>query len=113
MAYGIINVADVNEFTMDGYPGQYLRNIVVKDDGAGFGLHYVRLTPGSSLPEHEHDGVEVCYMLSGKADAVMDGKTQEVGPDVAVVVPKGVKHYLVNTGEGDLVLLAFFCPPLL
>ena len=89
MAYGILDMSKLDEFVMDEYPGQYLRNIVVKDDGAGFGLHYVRLTPGASLPEHEHDGVEVCYMLSGKADAFMDDKKQQVGPHIAVVVPKG------------------------
>ena len=113
MADRIVDVSKVSEFTMDGYPGQYLRNIVAKDDELGFGLHYVRIAKGHSLPEHTHDGVEVVYILSGTADAMMDDETTQVGSDTALVVPKGVNHCLVNTGGDDLLLLAFFYPPLL
>lgn len=63
MADRIVDVSKVSEFTMDGYPGQYLRNIVAKDDELGFGLHYVRIAEGHSLPEHTHDGIEVVYLL--------------------------------------------------
>lgn len=113
MADRIVDVSKVSEFTMDGYPGQYLRNIVAKDDELGFGLHYVRIAEGHSLPEHTHDGIEVVYLLSGTADGMMDGEVTPVGADTALVVPKEVNHSLVNTGKGDLLLLAFFYPPLL
>jgi len=113
MADRIIDVRGVTEFTMDGYPGQYLRNIVTKDDDMGFGLHYVRIAEGHSLPEHVHDGFEVIYILSGTADAMMEGKTTAVAADTTLVVPKGINHSLLNTGKGDLLLLALFAPAIL
>lgn len=38
-------------------------------------------------------------------------QTQQIGPGWAVIVPAGVWHDVVNTGEGDLKLYPLYSPP--
>jgi mannose-6-phosphate isomerase-like protein (cupin superfamily) len=38
-------------------------------------------------------------------------ETQDVGPDWAIIVPAGVWHNVVNTGDEDLKLYSLYSPP--
>ncbi len=108
-----VNVKKVKEWTMEGYPGQYLKNVVTQADGIGFGLHWVRLTPGSVLPDHQHEGIELCYFLAGEGTAKMAGKRRKITADTAIVVPGGVTHSVKNTGKKTMKILALFVPALI
>jgi mannose-6-phosphate isomerase-like protein (cupin superfamily) len=46
----------------------------------------------------------------GRARDTVDER-YDVGADWAVVVPAGVWHNVVNTGEGDLKLYSLYAPP--
>ena len=47
--------------------------------------------------------------LGASEDAV--DETHDVGDDWAIVVPAGVWHDVVNTGDGELKLYSLYSPP--
>ena len=52
----------------------------------------VRLTKGSSVPEHHHPNEQICVMQTGKLLFVLDGIEHVIGPGHALQVPPNVPH---------------------
>lgn len=71
-------------------------------------LNYAVMQPGQSFALHSHDTLEeVFYILEGKGEITIGSETQELGPEMAVIVPKQTKHIMKNIGDIPLVYLAF------
>ena len=82
---------------------------------AGRGLKFIHddiLPPGASVGEHRHDAdEEYYYILSGRGQMLLDGRTFEVGPgDITAVYPGG-SHGLINTGSEDLRIVVICVQP--
>jgi mannose-6-phosphate isomerase-like protein (cupin superfamily) len=54
---------------------------------------------------HQHEGHEFFFVLSGKAEFFLDGKTRVVGPQTALYCPPGVMHGIANAGDSELQYL--------
>lgn len=54
---------------------------------------------------HQHEGHEFFFVLSGKAEFFLDGKTRVVGPQTALYCPPGVLHGIANAGDSELQYL--------
>lgn len=54
---------------------------------------------------HTHKNDEIIFILEGKAEIEIDGKTQVVGPNTSVYYPKGSKHGLRNAGDEPMKYL--------
>lgn len=67
-----------------------------------------RLRPGAATPAHHHHCEEVVVVLAGRGKIEMDGAEREFAAGASIVIPPGVPHRLVNTGESDLELLGVF-----
>ena len=63
------------------------------------------LKPGSGIGLHEQKEDEIYYVLSGRGQMTLDGKTFEVGPGTAILTRPGSSHALKQTGREDLVIL--------
>ena len=63
------------------------------------------LKPGSGIGYHEQKEDEIYYVLSGKGEMTLDGKTVEVGPGTAVLTRTGSSHGLKQVGADDLVIM--------
>lgn len=62
--------------------------------------------PGGSIGVHRQEsGDDLNYILSGTGKAICDGLVEELKPGVMHICPKGSEHSIINTGEGDLVML--------
>lgn len=74
----------------------------------------VKIERGLGIPEHIHENQDdILYPLSGKFRMWIDGIGEfEVGKNVMVRVPKGVKHRISEAYE-DVVLLDIFSPAIL
>lgn len=62
--------------------------------------------PGEGLEPHAHETQEeVYYCISGNGTVWYeeDNKETEIVPGVALWVPKGVKHFVKNTGSEQLI----------
>ena len=63
------------------------------------------LKPGSGIGYHEQREDEIYYVLSGRGQMTLDGKTVDVTPGTAVLTRPGSSHSLKQTGTEDLVVL--------
>jgi mannose-6-phosphate isomerase-like protein (cupin superfamily) len=63
------------------------------------------LKPGSSIGYHEQKEDEIYYVLSGRGEMTIDGKTFEVRPGDAILTRPGSSHGLKQTGAEDLVIM--------
>lgn len=74
--------------------GQTLKMSVV---GPGLATH----TP------HKHVEDEFFFVLEGKAECYLDGKTKVVGPNTSFYSPSNVEHCIKNVGDTELKYLVF------
>jgi mannose-6-phosphate isomerase-like protein (cupin superfamily) len=63
------------------------------------------LKPGSGIGYHEQREDEIYYVLSGRGQMTLDGKTVDVGPGTAILTRTGSSHGLKQVGTDDLVIL--------
>ena len=71
------------------------------------------LKPGSGIGYHEQKEDEIYYVLSGRGQMTLDGKTVDVGPGTAILTRTGSSHGLKQMGADDLVILVNYdqAPP--
>jgi mannose-6-phosphate isomerase-like protein (cupin superfamily) len=70
------------------------------------------IPPGGEIGEEVHDHVDQTLLfLEGRGEAILDGRTAPVQPNILVVVRAGTRHNFVNTGEGPLRLVTIYAPP--
>jgi len=65
---------------------------------------------GGKTDYHAHDRPELIYVVSGKGICVHEGEETPVQEDVALWVPKGEQHQMINTGDVPLKLATVFVP---
>ncbi len=54
---------------------------------------------------------EIIYILSGKGEAKVGGKTYALEPGVGIFAEPGVEHGIKTLGNEPLVLASVFSPP--
>lgn len=61
---------------------------------------------GGSIGMHTHEtSDDINYVLSGTGKAICDGQEEILCAGTCHVCKKGSEHSIINTGDGDLVLL--------
>ena len=96
-------------------PAPYHRQIKVlfapdKEDVAELTFSHAILPVDGKTDYHVHDRPELIYVVSGSGVCVHEGEKTPVTEDVAMWVPKGEYHQLVNTGNVPLKLATVFVP---
>ena len=74
-------------------------------------LVLMSLKSGEEIGEEVHHLDQFLRFESGQGKAIIDGVEHKVKDGDAVVVPKGARHNIVNTGSGDLKLYTLYSPP--
>ena len=72
----------------------------------GFSVIVVHSAPGVGPRVHRHPYPEVFVVESGQATFLLGDETLVVGGGHVVVSPSGVPHGFVNSGDGELRLVA-------
>ena len=66
----------------------------------------------SEKPENEHSGSEQwVFVVKGRGVAVVGRRRVAITPEMLILIEKGEKHQLKQTGREPLVLLSFYAPP--
>jgi quercetin dioxygenase-like cupin family protein len=72
-----------------------------------FGYTYV--LPGKTNPEHWHKTCEeIIYMLAGELNVFARGECITVKPGQTALIPRGLRHSVVNEGWEPAVYIASF-----
>jgi mannose-6-phosphate isomerase-like protein (cupin superfamily) len=81
-------------------------------------LTVMRLGPGEDIGREAHDSNDQFIRIEqGSARVELGGaedrvdETHEVDDDWATIIPAGVWHNVVNTGDGELKLYSLYSPP--
>ncbi len=105
-------VGDIEKETVDN---STFRTVVFT--GEHTQLTVMRLGPGEDIGLEVHEDRDQFLRLeSGSGRAQMGPRQdeleeQDVEADWAVIVPAGLWHNIVNTGNGDLKLYSLYSPP--
>jgi mannose-6-phosphate isomerase-like protein (cupin superfamily) len=78
--------------------------------------HYSQLVVMSLLPKEEigeevHGLDQFIRFEMGNGEVHFDGEVHKVEDDYAVIIPAGVKHNVINTGDTPLKLYSLYSPP--
>jgi quercetin dioxygenase-like cupin family protein len=73
-----------------------------RDHGADVSFFITRHPPGTGPALHRHPYIETFVVQAGAARFTVEGETIELQAGQIVVVPAGVVHGFVGTGEGEL-----------
>jgi len=65
---------------------------------------------GETIPHYHVQAEELYFFQRGTGTLRLAGETRAVRPGDCAVIPPGVEHQLVNTGDEDLVLLCCCAP---
>ncbi|MDH2413358.1 phosphomannose isomerase type II C-terminal cupin domain [Nocardioides sp. CER19] len=78
----------------------------VLDEGEGFKVKRITVTPGSRLSyqTHEHRA-EHWVVAAGRATCVIDGETVVADTGQCIDVPLGVPHRIGNADDTELVII--------
>ncbi len=81
-------------------------------------LTVMRLAPGEDIGREAHGGIDQFLRIEQGTARVELGTTEEqvdeaheVEGDWAIIIPAGVWHNVVNTGDGELKLYSLYSPP--
>jgi mannose-6-phosphate isomerase-like protein (cupin superfamily) len=96
-------------------PAPYRRQIKVlfapdKEGVEELTFSHAILPQGGRTDYHVHDRPELIYIVSGKGICKHEGEETPVQEDVALWVPMGEWHQMINTGEVPLKLATIFVP---
>jgi mannose-6-phosphate isomerase-like protein (cupin superfamily) len=70
------------------------------------------IEPGKGALPHAHPGIEqVCYLLSGRAVAEVDGQHREMVAGDCCFFPPGMPHVFTVVGDGPAEVLVIYSPP--
>lgn len=109
----------VNLFEMEGteYPAGRLSRVLVGDNGALRGKHFVQgysmVYPGGGIPEHDHEPEETYFIVSGKGKITVDGEARDVKAGDLVLVPSGQKHSLHNDSDENMDVMYVYAPKMI
>jgi len=74
-------------------------------------LVVMSLEPGADIGMEVHDVDQFFRIEVGTGEVTLEGLTMPVRDGVALVVPAGTRHNIVNTGAGRLKLYTLYAPP--
>lgn len=103
---------------MNGYTGnieqevlknEFFRKVLYTDERVQ--LVVMALQPGEDIGEEVHQLDQFIRVEQGEGKAVMDGAEQALADGVAVIVPAGVRHNIINGQGGMMKLYTLYAPP--
>ncbi len=74
-------------------------------------LVVMSILPREEIGEEVHDLDQFIRVEKGKGKMLLNEVEYEVEDDYGIVVPAGVKHNLINTGDEPLKIYTIYSPP--
>lgn len=73
-------------------------------------LVVMTIQAGEDIGEEVHELDQFIRLEEGKGQAILNDEVYEIEDDWAVVIPAGVKHNIVNTGDEVMKLYSVYSP---
>ena len=80
--------------------------------GAHLQLVLMTLQPGEEIGEETHEDRDQFFRIEdGEGEVLIDGVKHKVEDGVAIIVPAGARHNVINIGAEPLNLYTLYGPP--
>jgi mannose-6-phosphate isomerase-like protein (cupin superfamily) len=80
--------------------------------GENLQLVLMTLKPGEEIGEEVHEDKDQFFRFeSGTGEVRINGKKKAVEDGIAVIVPAGALHNVINTGDESLTMYTLYGPP--
>jgi mannose-6-phosphate isomerase-like protein (cupin superfamily) len=100
-------VGDIEELTEDNSD---FRRVLYT--GKNLQLVLMAIQPGEEIGDEIHmDRDQFFRIEKGKGEVVINGQRSKIKSDVAIIVPAGARHNIVNTGDKPLRFYTLYSPP--
>lgn len=109
-----VRAIDLSEVPVISLPGGSWSRMLVQErsvSGNRSSLGYSRLEPGTVLAPVRHTTEEVAYVVCGRGELRLDGKTVPFRAGQALFIPAGVWHSVAVTGEEPVEMVFGFPHP--
>lgn len=109
----------INLYEIEGveYPAGRLSRVLVGDNGAIQGSHFVQgysiIHPGGSIPIHEHVPEETYFVISGNGKMTLGNEVFSVKAGDLVLVPSGISHGLHNDSDAEMHVMYVYAPKMI
>lgn len=74
-------------------------------------LVLMSIMPGDEIGEETHELDQFIRFEEGVGKVIFDGVEHNISADMAVIIPQGMKHNVINTGTAPLKLYSIYSPP--
>ncbi len=74
-------------------------------------LVVMSLLPNEDIGEEVHDVDQFLRIEKGNGKAILNGIEHDISDGSVIVVPVGVKHNIINNGEGEMKIYTLYTPP--
>src|SRR3989344_3269880 len=74
-------------------------------------LVVMSLKAGEDIGEEVHDVDQFLRVEKGSGKTILDGEETPISDGFAILVPAGVKHNIINTGDSEMKLYTLYSPP--
>jgi mannose-6-phosphate isomerase-like protein (cupin superfamily) len=74
-------------------------------------LVLMSLLPKEEIGEEIHDVDQFLRIEKGEGQAILNGEIHDIYDGYSIVVPAGVKHNIINTGNDYMKLYTLYTPP--
>jgi mannose-6-phosphate isomerase-like protein (cupin superfamily) len=75
-------------------------------------LVIMTIQPGDEIGLEKHEGHDQFIRVeAGTGEAILDGEKHALEDGVAVVIPAGTEHNVINTGSEPMRLYTLYTPP--
>lgn len=119
--YKVITKKKLNENTLSNQSG-FIDNIEkITEDNDNFRkviytanncqLVAMSLDANEDIGAETHTLDQFFRIEEGTGISVIDGKEYEIYPGAGIIIPAGVKHNIINTGDTKLKLYSIYSPP--
>lgn len=100
-------IGDIEDLTEEN---EHFRKVLYT--GPHLQLVLMSLQPGEDIGEEVHEGNDQFFRVEeGEGEVLIDGKRTPIEDDMAVVIPAGARHNVINTGKKPLKLYTIYGPP--
>lgn len=100
----------VTNVEKDALENDYFRKVLYTDERVQ--LVVMSLKPGEDIGEEVHELDQFIRVENGTGKAVLNGMEHDLMDGVAVIVPKGTRHNIINTSvDTPMKLYTLYAPP--
>lgn len=71
---------------------------------------YVVIQPKGRIPMHTHSNEEIYIFVRGKGKMMVGSEEEAVEAVSAVYIEPNAKHFLQNTGDGEMIVIFVYSP---